>query len=226
MAESTCDDTPLTPDETGPERRCILSGVHDERVALIRLVRAPDGQILPDLGAKLPGRGAWLSPDRALIVKALQNGKLKAACARAFKTGEILVDPGLIALLDAGLARRALDRLGLERKAGHVIFGAEKIADAIGAGKVYGLLHAGDAADDGVRWLDNALARIDPDSYCMSLPVSRAELSLALGRDNVVHIAAIDSEAAERLKRDAARWRSYWGDSAPGQLAGGDTKVM
>lgn len=226
MAESAYDDTPLNPDESGPERRCILSGAHGERAALIRLVRAPDGRILPDLGAKLPGRGAWLAPDRAATLKALQSGKLKGACARAFRTGEITVDPGLVNLLDAGLARRALDRLGLERKAGHVLFGAEKIADAIAAGKVYALLHAGDAADDGVRWLDNALARVDPDSYSMCLPISRAELSLALGRDNVVHIAAIDSEAAERLKRDAARWRSYWGDATPGQLAGGDTKVM
>lgn len=225
MTERAHDESRLDPD-TGPERRCILSGVHDERVALIRLVRAPDGRILPDLGAKLPGRGAWLVPDRAAILKALQNGKLKGACARAFRTGEIVVDASLVELLDAGLARRALDRLGLERKAGKLLFGAEKIADTITAGKVYALLHAGDAADDGARWLDNALARSNPGSYCMSLPISRAQLSLALGRENVVHIAAIDSEAAGRLKRDAARWRSYWGDSAPGQWAGGDTKVM
>lgn len=225
MTERARDESRLDPD-TGPERRCILSGAHGERVALIRLVRAPDGQILPDLGAKLPGRGAWLAPDRAAILKALHNGKLKGACARAFRTGEIAVEPSLIDLLDTGLERRALDRLGLERKAGNLLFGAEKIADAIAAGKVHALLHAGDAADDGVRWLDNALARIDPGSYCMSLPISRAQLSLALGRENVVHIAAIDSEAAERLTRDAARWRSYWGDAAPGHWAGGDTKVM
>ena len=88
-------DPDLTPDgvigtdgATGgsmPERRCILTGAHGARDALLRLAIAPDGAVVPDIMAKAPGRGAWIAVDRAALGHAIAKGKLKAALARAHK---------------------------------------------------------------------------------------------------------------------------------------------
>lgn len=209
--EAAAEDLPETDetDDATPTRRCILSGAHGDRSAFIRLVRGADGAIHPDLAAKAPGRGAWIAPDRAALAKGLTNGRLKGQLARAFRTGDIGLGADLPAAIEIGLARRALDRLGLEQRAGHLIWGHERIADAIAAGRVHGLIHAGDAAEDGARKLASALARQHASAYSLALPTARGVLSLALGRENVVHLAATDSKAAGRIWRDVTRWIAY-----------------
>ena len=75
-----------------PERKCILTGAHGERASLIRLALGPDGAVWPDLAAKLPGRGAWIVADRAVLEAAMAKGKLKGALDRAFKGPAIVPD--------------------------------------------------------------------------------------------------------------------------------------
>jgi hypothetical protein len=198
-----------------PERKCILSGGVASRDALIRLALAPDGQILPDVRAKAPGRGAWISPDRAAFDAALAKGKLKGALARAFKTGEFTVAPDLGDQIEGALERNALDRLGLETRGGAVLSGSEKIREAARAGKVSLLLHAADAAEDGCRKLDQAW-RVGneaegSDLRGLALPAGRTILSEALGRENVVHIAVVDERAAKRVSGAISRWMEFSG---------------
>lgn len=196
--------------ELAPERKCILSGEHGPRDGLIRLALGPDGTVLPDLGAKAPGRGAWIAPDRQLIETALAKGRLRGALARAFKGAATNVPDDLVERIDEGLKRRALDRLGLEMKAGHLILGSDRIIDSIRAGRVHLLLHAADAAADGRGKLDQKL-RVADTGETMVLPASRAELSVALGRENVVHAALNDRAAATRVADAVSRWRAFCG---------------
>jgi predicted RNA-binding protein YlxR (DUF448 family) len=194
-----------------PERKCILSGVHGGRDELIRLALDDDGRVHADLAARAPGRGAWLAPDRTLIATAAAKGKLRGALMRAFKTTCVTVPDDLVDQVASGLERRALDRLGLENKAGHLIWGSDRIGDAVGAGRVRLLLHANDAAPDGVAKLDGK-ARGAPNTVvsCV-LPADRARLSVALGRENVVHAAVCDGGAATRVIAAVARWRAFNG---------------
>jgi uncharacterized protein len=143
------------PKDAVAERKCILSGVHGERAGLIRLAPGPDGAVWPDLGARLPGRGAWIAPDRAMLEKAMAKGKLKGALARAFGS-PVTIPDDLPQKIADGLERRALDRLGLELRAGHLIFGSEKLIEWARAGRLFLLLHAGDATDNGVQKLNQA----------------------------------------------------------------------
>lgn len=189
------------------ERRCIISGEHGGRDDLIRLALDADGAVAPDLGAKAPGRGAWVTPDRNLIATALAKGKLRGALSRAFKTSAITVPDDLVARIDAGLERRAMDTLGLANKAGHLIWGGERIGDALVAGRARLLLHASDAADDGTEKLRRKARGI----ATIVLPVSRERLSLALGRENVVHAAVCDSAAAARVTAAVGRWLAFSG---------------
>jgi hypothetical protein len=191
-----------------PERRCLLTGVHGPRAALIRLAVGPDGAVWPDLGARLPGRGAWVVADRATLETALARGKLKGALARAFRGPAPAIPADLAQRIADGLERRLLDRLGLEHRAGHLIFGTGKIGEWARAGRVALLLHADDAADDGTGKLDQAL-RVGGAGTALRLPIGRESLSRALGRDNVVHSGVTDGKAAARIAGDARRANAY-----------------
>ena len=196
---------------TDPERRCILSGEHGARGALIRLALDADGVVAPDLGARAPGRGAWLSPDRALIATADAKGRLRGALMRAFKTNSITVPDDIVERIALGLQRRTMDSLGLANKAGHLIWGTERIGDALLNGRARLLLHAADAAPDGIRKLDGKVLAMGTGIPVRTLPVGREELSLALGRENVVHAAVCDSAGAARVTSALDRWLAFNG---------------
>ena len=196
---------------SGPERRCVISGEHGARGELIRLALDVDGAVLPDLGARAPGRGAWLSSNRALIATAAGKGRLRGALMRAFKTNSIAVPDDLVERIADGLMRRAMDGLGLANKAGHLIWGTERIGDALLNGRARLLLHAADAAPDGIRKLDGRALAAKRAVPVRVLPVGREELSLALGRENVVHAAVCDSAGAARVVAALDRWLAFNG---------------
>jgi predicted RNA-binding protein YlxR (DUF448 family) len=205
-----------------PERSCILTRERAAPAALVRLALAPDGRVLPDVRAKAPGRGAWIGVDRAGLDQAIAKGKLRGALARAFKTGEFTIADELPALIAAALERNALDRLGLESRGGTVLTGSERIETAARSGKLHALYHAADASDDGRRKLAQAWRvgtdREGSDLKGLALPVARPILSLALGRENVVHVGVIDRAAAKRLSDALDRWLHFIGpdlNSAP-----------
>ena len=198
-----------------PERTCILTRTPGERGTLVRLALGPDGEVQPDVRAKAPGRGAWIGVDRLALEKAQANGKLKGALARAFKSGDVRAPADLGARIEAALRQQALDRLGLEARAGTLLTGAEKIDTAARKGDVALLIHAADAGEDGNRKLDQAwrMGREEGAEPGQGLvfPLDRAILSLALGRQNVVHIALTDRAAAARVRHALERWRAFIG---------------
>ena len=198
-----------------PIRRCILLGDRAPRESLIRLALSPDGAVFPDVRAKAPGRGAWIGVTRAALETAISKGKLKAALARAFKTGPIAIPDDLPALIATALERAALDRLGLEARTGNLLTGAEKIEAAARSGKLHLLLHASDAGTDGNRKLDQAW-RVGNDEEGstlrgLALPVGRTILAVALGRQNVVHIGLTERDAARRVSETLTRWLHFIG---------------
>ncbi len=198
-----------------PERKCILSGRHDARGRLIRLAIGPDGQVAPDVRAKAPGRGAWIGVSKAELAGAQAKGKLKGALARAFKGAALTIPDSLADDIETQLERLTLDRLGLEARAGNLISGAEKIDAACRSGQVALLLHAADAGEDGRRKRDQSW-RVGEDKEGTGLggtilPVDRGALSMALGRDNAVHVAITDRGAADRILSALERWQFYIG---------------
>ena len=218
----------------GPERTCILSRVKGERGGLIRLALSPDGAVAPDIRARAPGRGAWIGVDQPTLAQAIAKGRLRGALQRAFKAKTVEVPDDLPARVEGALRRAFLDRLGLEARAGTLLTGSDRIDQAARAGQVHLLLHAGDAGADGNRKLDQALrvGRDDEgsDARGVALPLGRTILSVALGRENVVHIALIDRPAAGRVEHALERWRGFIGpnggsapcDGIAGALAADD----
>ncbi|WP_095012606.1 DUF448 domain-containing protein [Tsuneonella mangrovi] len=218
-----------------PERRCILSGETDARDKLVRLAISPDGVVLPDPLAKAPGRGAWIGVDRAELEAAMAAGKgggrLKGALARAFKGAALSVPDDLSQRVEDALTRTLLDRLGLEMRAGYLILGSDRIAETARAGAIDLLLHAADASSDGSRKLDQAWRvgreREGSGETGVTLPLDRAALSVALGRDNVVHMALADPGAAARVSLALERLMHFLGGekAAPNGGAPGDRQT-
>ena len=192
-----------------PERSCILTRRTAPREELIRLALGPDGQVAPDVRARAPGRGAWIGVGRQQLDEANAKGKLKGALTRAFKTGDIDVPADLGERIEAALRQQALDRLGLEARSGMLINGAERVETAARQGKVAQLIHAADAGEDGRKKLDQAWRVGGGDSQGLVFPVERTILSVALGRENVVHIALTDAAAARRVTHAIARWQAF-----------------
>lgn len=196
-----------------PIRTCILAREEAPRDGLIRLALSPSGEVLPDVRAKAPGRGAWIGVNRAELEAS--GKKLRGALSRAFKTSDLTIPEDLGARIAEQLRRAFLDRLGLEAKAGTIVIGGERIEKAGRMGKLHLLLHASDAGADGSRKLDQAW-RVGTDregsgATGFTLPVARTILSLALGRENVVHVGLTDPRAAGRVSDALARWLQFIG---------------
>ena len=217
------------------ERTCVISRRTGSREELVRLVLGPDGQVHPDVRARAPGRGAWIRVPRSELEAALAKGKLKGAFARAFKTGEVTVSSDLPERIEASLRQSALDRLGMEARSGNLVNGGERVEQACRAGKVHLLLHAADAGEDGRRNLDQAWRVVGSEElglrHGLEIPASRTILSMALGRENVVHAALTDPSAAARVLHALTRWRAFIdpdaglgrGNAAPAAASTDDT---
>lgn len=200
-----------------PERRCILTGSHGGRDDLLRLAISPEGLVMPDALARAPGRGAWIGVSRTGLEAAMAKGKLKGALARAFKGAALEIPEDLPERAEVALRRAFTDRLGLEMKSGKLLVGSDRIAENARAGHVAWLAHAADAGEDGSRKLDQAW-RVGCEAEGsglagVTLPLDRAALSVALGRDNVVHLALTDPAAAQRLAGPLQRLLRYLGQA-------------
>jgi predicted RNA-binding protein YlxR (DUF448 family) len=212
-------------DSAGPERTCILSGEKAGRDALLRLAISPDGQVLPDVHARAPGRGAWIGLSRPTLENALAKGKLKGALARAYKGAALSIPGDLADRIEQALIRAFTERLGLELKSGKLLMGSDRIAQNAREGRITWLGHAADAGEDGSRKLDQAW-RVGSDAEGSSLkgtrlPLDRETLSVALGRDNVVHLALTDRGAAMRVASLLQRLLQFQGQAASGTDAAG-----
>ncbi|GMN14930.1 DUF448 domain-containing protein [Altererythrobacter sp. MTPC7] len=207
---SDIDDAQAGAGKPAPERKCILSGEHGARDTLVRLAISPDGDVLPDVQAKAPGRGAWLGADRAALEEAMASGRLRGALARAFKGAPLSVPDDLPQRIEDSLTRAFLDRLGLEMRGGNIILGSERIAETARGGGIGLLLHASDASEGGASRLDQAW-RVGSDAEGSGqrgtrLPLDRDALSVALGGANVVHlgVSSRGSRGTARSGKSAA----------------------
>ena len=185
-----------TPDETGPNRRCIVSGESLPLSGLIRFVAGPDKTIVPDIDRRLPGRGLWLSAKRDMI----ENAASKRAFAKAARDN-VTVPPGLADTVAELLRRRCLNYLGLARRAGLVAAGAEKVRAQIATGTTVALIEAADGSLPERRKFTALVSHVPVVDV-----FTGAELGAALGRDAAVHVALRAGALTTTLIEEAARY--------------------
>ena len=182
-----------------PRRRCILTGEVRDPAELVRFVISPEGRVTPDLAGKLPGRGLWLSASAAAVEEAARSQRFARAARTSVTTGTDLAER-----VAAGLAERCLGYLGLARRCGAATTGFEKVAAALRAGRAAVLI----AAADGAPAARQRLRALAGGARAVDL-FSRAELSLALGRENVVHAALSPGRISACFASEAARLAGF-----------------
>ena len=155
----------------------------------------PDGGIVPDVEARLPGRGLWLTPRRDIVERAVAKRIFARAARRS-----VSAPPGLADCIESLLARRCYDAIGLARRAGLAVAGFERVGDAVRRGQVGLLLVALDGAEGGHRKL-TALGPVVPSARVLTA----AELGGAFGRERTVHAAIAGGPLCRRLLLDLTR---------------------
>jgi predicted RNA-binding protein YlxR (DUF448 family) len=156
--------------------------------ALIRFALSADGEVTPDVGRRLGGRGVWLTASRAVVEDAARRGVFPKGFKRSARPR-----PDLAEQTDRALAERAIAALAAANRAGLVAAAPEGDQAALRAGGAVAIVEAADSANAG-GFAGNSC------SNSWDLPVIRAltkaQLGLALGRPNVVHAALLAGPAS------------------------------
>ncbi|MBX3499621.1 MAG: RNA-binding protein [Alphaproteobacteria bacterium] len=172
-------------DERGPLRTCLATGEVLPRERLMRFVVGPDGQVVPDLAGRLPGRGLWLTPTRAALEKAIA----RKAFARGARR-QVSVDAGLADLIERQLLERALGALGFARRGGHAVSGFAKVEERLRGRKIALVVVATDAQDSDGR------AKLAGWGVRMVAFCDAATLGRIFGRENATYIGIARGAAA------------------------------
>ncbi|WP_020087638.1 RNA-binding protein [Hyphomicrobium zavarzinii] len=201
------DDAEPAVDGHGGERLCAATREALSPDHLIRFVADPSGDIVPDLARRLPGRGVWVKADKAVLERAVKANVFAKSLKRQVKA-----DPALPERVEHLLEKRVLEALALANKAGLVTAGFQQVDELLEGGTTAVLVQASDAADGGRERLQRkyaAVARARGKEASLVTSLSTEQLSLAMGRSNVVHAALIQGGAAERFYDEAERLRRY-----------------
>lgn len=194
LSAQAADEAAETDSEHGPLRRCAVTRERLPKACMIRFVVAPDGQVLPDLAARLPGRGIWLSARGDVIETARTRGAF-AKAARA----PVTVPPDFLSGLQAALERRIGEHLGLARRAGQAVAGFGKAREWLEKGAVALVVQASDGSpEERLRFLGGR-------DVPVVAPLTAAALGAIFGRDHSVHVAVSGGTLAERIRDEAQR---------------------
>ena len=196
---------PLAPPSTGPQRTCIATGETGAPERMIRFVVGPEGDVVPDLARRLPGRGLWVKAERAAVERAVAKNLFARAARASVKPASDLAER-----VERLLLERALADLSRARRAGRAVAGFVKVEQMVGQRRA-GLLVVADEADG------DGLGKLKAASRESGLPIARlgdaAALGGIFGREQAVYVAVARDDAGgafiERIEAGAARWRGY-----------------
>jgi uncharacterized protein len=192
------------------ERKCIVTGEVQPKAGLIRFVIGPDNQVVPDILGKLPGRGIYVTADRAILEQA-RKGQFSRSAKQA-----VTVPDGLLDEVERQIARRTVDLIALTRKAGRAVCGFEKVKGWLAGGeRVRVLVQASDGSERGKTKLWT------PEGARYFGCLTSAELGLAFGRQSVIHGALATGGLSDRVVEEATKLRGLregnGGDGASGK---------
>lgn len=205
LADTT--DPPRRRRARDPERRCLVTRARHPARRMLRFVAGPDGTIVPDVAASLPGRGLWLTAARDIVERARVKGRFAKAAGMP-----VAVDANLADRVEAMLARRCLDQIGLARRAGAAAAGRGKVRAMLAAGDAGLLLLARDGAPDGVARMRAAGSGIPVVEL-----FTGDELGRVFGRENTVFAAIAKGAFAVRLADEIHRLAGFRGGPTEGK---------
>ncbi len=176
---------------------CAVSRARLPQADLLRFVVSPQGELTLDLTHRLPGEVFW--------VVARQDAVAGLPTASGYAAPD-----NLLTQVDNRLVQQLLARLSLARKAGQIVLGFAKVEAALVGGRVRLLLAARDGGVHGRKTLGrHAAARNVP----LRGSFTAAQLSVALGRANVIHAGVTSNKWAQQIMKEVDRLQTYQGET-------------
>ncbi len=197
------DDSAFEEHPKHPLRRCIVTREQGDRAHMLRFVLGPDRAVVPDLSARLPGRGYWLSPRGFMLEAGLQEAGRKKGLASAFARaarGPVSLPHDLAGLVREGLYRRVTEHIGLARRAGQAVAGFARAREWVVAGRVGLVVQASDGSEDECRRLMSGAGEVP-----VAWPLDGLALGAVFGRDHVVHVAVAPGRIAQSVLTEIER---------------------
>jgi uncharacterized protein len=176
-----------------PERTCV--GCHRARPKgqFVRLVCGPTGQLVLDRQGKLPGRGAYICPQRSCAERASKGTRLREAFRH-----EVTLYPvdELVCAMASVMGDRVLACIRIARKAGRVVSGYAQVSRALVSEPVACLLVAEDTAGERLREYQGRCAQ-------RQIPwrpfLTKTQLGELTGRGECSAIGILDTRLATHL---------------------------
>jgi len=186
--------------QSGPRRKCIITGKVADKADLIRFVVSPDGVLVADTGNKLGGRGVWVSAVRATLEKALSENRFSRHLKQTLR-----INDNFLENLNHRLAEQVIARLSMMRKAGVLVTGGGKLRSQA---MVTGLLIADDAS---ARESQQLVSQCQPDWIERGIPsvwLGQISGSTSLAYAGVLGSASLaEQRLAILFRSELRRWR-------------------
>ncbi|NOY53840.1 MAG: DUF448 domain-containing protein [Deltaproteobacteria bacterium] len=173
-----------------PHRTCIGCREAFEKTALIRIVQSPDGRLVPDLKAKLPGRGVYLCSRPSCLQKAVRKNLLSRALRSPVPASELA---GLEEKICGVLENKIRSFLSVLRKGNRIVAGRESIQKRIHQGEVYLLILAEESS--------KKRAGYERKNIPLRIFFSRERLGRAVGKAPQPVLGVLDERASLELIR-------------------------
>lgn len=177
-------------EEVGPIRTCVGGGGRHHQDLLERFVWDERMGLLFDVRKKAPGRGAWVTPERTALAKALKCG-----FSRAFKTR--IEVPELETLVDEmaqAIKRRLHENVNVAIRSRKAWVGATLLDEGMRSAAIASVLMARDAGDSTrKKYVSNA----DRKGIQVFEVLSGDELGSFVGKDFVAVLGLAEPAAAK-----------------------------
>lgn len=190
----------------GPQRTCVGCRKSIDQDLLVRYVLNPQGEVVVDYRNKLPGRGVYTCFEFECIEAAVKRGQLR----RSLRGGDAPSADDFWQVLHAQAQCRALDLIGMARKAGQVISGTRQVLSELQAGKEFGLLvRAADLSPAIAEKVDKAACRYAVP--CFSV-FSKELLGSLLGKSERGVVALKYGSLAVAIMNELERLNKFAGE--------------
>jgi len=190
-----------------PQRSCLACRETRDRDRLIRFVLSPQGEVVPDLDAKLPGRGAYTCNNAACLAAAVKQRQF----SRAFKR-EVTVPPpdqmtGLVSRL---LLERVMGFIALANKAGKLIAGGSLVGDALKGKNKPGLVLVAQDISEAIG--EKIAAQAAGNGVACHRILTKDDFGALLGKAPRSAVAVKASGFVAQLVKNIERHRNFLGE--------------
>jgi predicted RNA-binding protein YlxR (DUF448 family) len=179
------------------QRSCLSCRKKAERTELLRFVRAPDGEICFDERAEAASRGAWLCPNKACLLRAVE----KRLLFRGEKTVPLTSDMMLNRVSET-LKKSIISRLGMMKRMGAVEAGKDAVLQAINHENMLAVVIAKDFSEKSAAHVKEHLEKHGKTEKIMNTSLAMDEIGCSLGRKKTGVVALLKGRiSSETLRR-------------------------